>query len=352
MRIKRAALALLILFLFLDNAYTGEPEKYIPRSQRKQEKLATPEPGTFLKPMALTVLNRINRVMDDTTHTKGPSPWMIDMITPHQKKLVDTLLVYDNLEVPVRIYYPTRKSLQGNQPVILFIHGGGFEYGSVDQYHLMVSKLARVCGQIIVSVEYRLAPGYPYPAALNDCYAAYRWLREFGSGLGADTSRITVMGDSAGGNLATVLTLVCRDRKTPQPFRQILLYPAVTFMEHQFPSMSYFLEESDRVYVLSEPFIRRVRAEYKGNTGQDGDPYISPLEADLGGDLAPALIIAAECDPLRDGDRAYAEKLRSAGAEVHYLEYSGMFHGFMSFHMVIGDALDAMKEIREYLEGN
>ena len=104
--------------------------------------------------------------------------------------------------------------------------------------------------------------------------------------------------------------------------------------------------------MLSESFIRRVRAEYKGDTGQDNDPYISPLEADLSKDLPPALIIAAECDPLRDGDRAYAEKLRSAGADVQYLEYSGMFHGFMSFHMVIGDALDAMKEIREYLEVN
>jgi len=342
----------LILFLLLDSAFTSEPEKYIPRSKRKQEKLATPEPGTFLKPMALSVLNRINRVMEDSTHTKGPSPWMMDMITTHQKNLVDTVLVYDGLEVPVRVYYPTKESLQGNQPVILFLHGGGFEYGSVEQYHLMVSKLARICGQVIVSVEYRLAPGYPYPAALNDCYAAYQWLLEYGSGLGADTSRITVMGDSAGGNLATVLTLVCRDRNTPQPFRQILIYPAVTFVEHKFPSMSYFLEESDRVYVLSESFIRRVRAEYKGDTGQDSDPYISPLEADLSKDLPPALIIAAECDPLRDGDRAYAEKLRSAGTDVHYLEYSGMFHGFMSFHMVIGDALDAMKEIREYLEVN
>jgi acetyl esterase len=352
MRIKRAALALLILFLFLDSAYTGEPEKYIPKSARKQEKLSTPEPGTFLKPMALTVLNRINRVLEDSSKTRGPAPWMIKLITPHQKKLVDTVLAYNNLEVPVRIYYPTRESLQGNQPVILFLHGGGFEYGSVEQYHLMASKLARVCGQIIVSVEYRLAPEYPFPAALNDCYAAFQWIRECGSGLGADTSRITVMGDSAGGNLATVLTLVCRDRNTPQPFRQILLYPAVTFVDHQFPSMSYFLEESDRVYVLSESFIRRVRAEYKGDAGLDRNPYISPLEADLSEDLAPALIIAAECDPLRDGDRAYAEKLRRAGTEVHYLEYSGMIHGFMSFHMVFGDALDAMKEIREYLGAN
>ncbi len=342
----------MIFFLLLGSSFTREPEKYIPRSTRKQEKLATPEPGTYLKPMALTLLNRMERVMEDSTKTKTPPPWMINMITPHQKKLLDTILVYNNLEVPVRVYYPTRESLQGNQPVILFFHGGGFVYGSVEQYHLMASKLARVCGQIVVSVEYRLAPEHPFPAALNDCYAALLWMQEYGSGLGADPGRITVMGDSAGGNLATTLTLICRDRNTPQPLLQVLLYPAVTFMEHDFPSMNYFLRESDRVYVLSESFVRRVRAAYKGDSGQDRDPYISPLEADLGNDLPPALIIAAECDPLRDSDKAYAEKLKMAGTEVSYIQYSGMIHGFMSFHMVFGDALDAMEEIREYLEVN
>lgn len=347
---RTTAGTILILILFLSSSHAQEPEKYVPRSKRKQEKLATAEPGTYLKPAALSILNRINRVMEDSA--RGPAPWMIDLVTPQQKEMIDTVLCYNELEVPVRIYYPTRKSLKGQQPVILFFHGGGFVYGSIEQYNMMAGKLAKVCDQIVVSVGYRLAPEHPFPAAINDCYAALLWLQQNGQGVGADTSRITVMGDSAGGNLATVVTLISRDRNTPQPCCQVLLYPAVTFVDRDYPSMTYFLKDSDRVYVLSESFLRRARTAYKGSEGQDQNPYISPLEARLSDDLAPALIIAAECDPLRDSQRAYAKKLEMAGTEVRYLEYSGMTHAFMSFYMFLGDARHAMKEIHEFQQGN
>jgi len=277
---------------------------------------------------------------------------MIKLFTPHQKKLVDTALIFNELDIPVRIYYPKRRNLQGQQPATLFFHGGGFVLGSVEQYDAMASKLARVTGQIIVSVEYRLAPEHPFPAAINDCFAVLQWMQIHGSELGIDTARISVAGDSAGGNLATVLTLVCRDKAAPQPYRQILLYPAVTFVETEYPSMTYFLKDPDRRYVLSEKFLRRARTAYKGSEGTDLNPYISPLEAKLTGDLAPALIIAAECDPLRDSEREYAKRLKDAGVEVKYLEYSGMIHAFMSFHMILDEAVDAMKEVRVYLGEN
>jgi acetyl esterase len=347
---KKAFISVFLLLLFL-SCYTENPEKYVPKTDRKKEKCATAEPGTYLKPAALMVLKRINQAMKDST-VKEPAPWLQSIFTAPQKKLIDTLLFFNDLEVPVRIYYPTKRSLQGQQPAILFFHGGGFVLGSVEQYHVLVSKLARVTGQIIVSVDYRLAPEHPFPAAVNDCFAVFQWMQQNGSQLGADTARISVAGDSAGGNLATVLTLVCRDKQIPQPYRQVLFYPAVTFVEREYPSVTYFLKDPERRYVLSEGFLRRARSAYKGSKGSDLDPYLSPLEAELSGDLAPALIIAAECDPLRDSEREYAEKLEAAGVRVEYLEYSGMIHAFMSFHMILGEAMDAMKAVREYLGEN
>lgn len=349
---KRAAGSILLILLFLVGGNAQVPDKYIPKTNRKKEKYATPEPGTYLKPAAYSILRTINHIMEDSSKLKEPAPWMLNIITPRQKKLLDTTFIVNDLHIPARIYYPTKKSLCGNQPVILFFHGGGFVFGSVEQYNLMVSKLARVTGQIIVSVDYRLAPEHPYPAAINDCYAAFLCIRQNGSGLGADTARITLMGDSAGGNLATVVTLMCRDQQVPQPCCQVLLYPAVTFLDTEYPSMTYFLKEAVHPYVLSESFLKRVRIAYKGDKGNDRDPYISPLLAKLTSNLAPALIITAECDPLRDSQREYAKKLETAGVPVEYVEYSGMFHGFLSFHMLLGDAMDAMKKIRDFLAVN
>lgn len=347
---SRAIGTILMITLILSCTYSVEPDKYIPKSEKKREKYATAEPGTYLKPGAFTILKTVTRVMEDSTLVKEPSQWMVNMISARQKKMVDTVL--SNLAVPVRIYYPTKKSLQGNHPVTLFFHGGGFVLGSVDQYHMMVSKLARVTGQIIVSVDYRLAPEHPFPAAIMDCFAVLRWVQQNGSDLGTDTTRITVMGDSAGGNIATVVTLMCRDQQAPQPFSQVLLYPGVTFIDTDYPSMTYFLRDPDRQYVLTETFLRRVNAAYRGDECKENNPYLSPLEATLSNDLAPALIITAECDPLRDSERVYAEKLEAAGVKVKYLEYSGMIHAFMSFHMILSDALDAMKQVRDYLGEN
>lgn len=345
---SRARAFIILLILTLTFASAAEPEKYIPNTKRKQEKYATAEPGTYLKPTAHFILKRMNQFMEDST-VKQPAPWMMDMFTPYMKKIKDTVLTFNNIKVPVRIYYPSRRSMDGKHPVTIFYHGGGFVLGSVEQYHMMVSKLARVTNQIIVSVEYRLAPQYPYPAAVNDCFAVLQWMQYKGSNVGADTTRITVMGDSAGGNLATVMTLKCYDQKRPQPYLQVLLYPAVTFLDREYPSMNYFLRDPERQYVLSEAFCLRVRNDYMSSSGAERDRYISPLETGLNPELAPALIIVAECDPLRDSERAYARKLKEAGVRVTYLEYSGMIHAFMSFPMVIGDARNAMKKVRDFL---
>lgn len=341
----------LIVFLTLLSCQGDLTENYVPGSERLKARYATPEPGTYLKPMAHSLLKEVNRIIENPEDFKDPPQWIREVFVAPQKRLTDTVIRYHGLELPVRVYYPTTASLKGDQPVTLFIHGGGFVFGSVDEYHIMVSKLARITGQVFVSLEYRLAPENPFPAGLNDCFAALCWLQAHGREIGADPSRICVMGDSAGGNLATVLTLMCRDRGRPQPACQVLLYPGVTFRETPFASRVYFGLAEPRNYILDQEFMLSVKARYLTDPGDEGHPYVSPLEATLTPDLAPALVITAACDPLRDGGRRYAEKLSEAGIETIHREYSGMIHGFMSFHMILREAVDAMKYIRDYLNG-
>lgn len=341
--------SLLVSLIFLGSCQYEGTGKYIPESDRRKEKYVTPEPGTYLKPAAYTLLEIINDVTDDPESFERPVDWVYKIFTPNQKKTLDTVIEFRGLRVFVRIYYPTRESLQGDQPVTLFIHGGGFSYGSVEEYDMMAGKLAKITGTILISVEYRLAPEHPFPAALNDCYAVLCWLQENATEIGGDTSRICLMGDSAGGNLATVLTLRCRDENRPQPACQVLIYPGVTFVDTLFDSRVYFGLCADKTYVIDDTFLRQVRLDYLGERKDVSDPYISPLEATFTPDLPPAMVITAECDPLRDEGRAYARKLKSAGVDVQHMEYSGMIHGFMNFHMIISDAVHAMKQIRDYL---
>lgn len=349
---RKVICTILCMILVVSGCDPGGVDKYVPASDRKKLKYATPEPGTFLKPAAYSILRKFNQIMEDPDGYRLPAEWMLDMLASPQKKMVDTILQFSEKLVPVRIYYPTKSSLDGSQPAILFFHGGGFILGNIEQYHLMVSKLARITGQIVISVDYSLAPEHPFPAALTDCFKVYQWTLENGSSIGVDPANISLMGDSAGGNIATVLTLMCRDRKRSQPLCQILIYPGVTFVDTLTPSRAYFGKCAEVNYILSEPFLRKVKSEYMGDESNDRHPYLSPLEAELSSDLCPALIITAECDPLRDEGRLYALKLERAGVKVDYHEYSGMIHGFMSFHLVLSDALLAMKEVRDFVEGN
>ncbi|HDS07252.1 MAG TPA: alpha/beta hydrolase [Bacteroides sp.] len=346
---SKPLLYLLLALLAVGFCHAKEPEKYVPSSERKKIKYATPEPGTYLKPAAYHLLNQINRVMEDPGSFEKPGNWIYRIFTPRMKKTLDTLITYNERPVPVRIYYPSGESMKGDHPVTLFIHGGGFSFGSVEEYHMMVGKLAEVTGTIMVSVEYRLAPEHPFPAAVNDAYEALCWLREHAGEIGGDPDRICVMGDSAGGNIATVLTLRCRDDGRPGPACQVLIYPGVTFVDTIFSSRVYFGLGPKR-FVLDEKFLRQVKSDYMGDLTDPRHPYLSPLEAELTPDLPPALVITAECDPIRDGGRAYAEKLLQAGVEVEHIEYSGMIHGFLSFHMILSDAVEAMEYIRDYLQ--
>jgi acetyl esterase len=239
--------------------------------------------------------------------------------------------------VPVRIYRPSPTS---PLPALAFFHGGGWVQGSVDQTDPICRTLANAAGCIVASVDYRLAPEAKFPAAAEDCYAATRWLAENAAELGVDRARIAAGGLSAGGNLAAVVALMARDRGGPPLVLQVLGYPIT---DYNFETPSY-LENADGFGLSRDDMIWYWRHYLP--EGADGlHPYASPLRAaDLSG-VAPALVITAEFDPLRDEAEAYAARLRAAGVEVTCTRYVGMIHGFFTLPHLLDQAQQAVGQV-------
>jgi acetyl esterase/lipase len=227
--------------------------------------------------------------------------------------------------VKVRIYTPTERAAQPS-PALLYIHGGGFVVGSIDTEHASSAMLARKLGIAVISIEYRLAPEHPYPAGLEDCYAALGWVHEHATELRIDRARIGVFGQSAGGGLAAALALLTRDRKGPALCFQFLGIPELDDRLDT-PSMRAFTDTPlwhRPNAIISWKYY--LGSDYKA--GADDVPaYAAPARAaDLSG-LPPAYISAMEFDPLRDEDVIYALKLMQAGVAVELHTYPGTFHG-------------------------
>lgn len=240
--------------------------------------------------------------------------------------------------IPVRIYRPTAAGA-GPLPLVVNIHGGGWVLGSLDQSDWLCSRVAAGVGAVVVSLGYRLAPGHPWPAAGEDCYAALVDLVERAAELGGDPRRLAVMGDSAGGNLSAVVTLMARDRSGPAIAFQALLYPA-TDLTLGSPS----IEENAHAPVIGKADVLAFRDHYLG--AQDPrDPYASPLFAPDHAGLPPALVQVAEHDPIRDDGLRYAEALRAAGVPVRATTYVGMPHGYLSFPRFCRSAPQALAEL-------
>ena len=233
-------------------------------------------------------------------------------------------------DIPVRVYTPADgappSADDGTRGVLAFFHGGGWTIGSIETHDPSCRALANGAGVVVVSVEYRLAPEHPFPAGVDDALAAVRWVAAHAAELGGDPARLAVGGDSAGGNLAAVVACALRDAEPPLRF-QLLVYPA-TDMTMSFPS----IDENGEGYFLTKDTMTWFRANYLG-VRDHTDPRASPLHADpadLAG-VAPALVVTAEYDPLRDEGEAYAEALRAAGVAVTATRYDGVIHGFFSF---------------------
>lgn len=223
--------------------------------------------------------------------------------------------------VPARLYRPTAEA---SLPAILFLHGGGWVMGTIDQYERFARELANASGCAVLSVEYRLAPEYPYPAAIDDCFAALQWLAAHASGLGIDSAKLSVAGDSAGGNLAAVLALLARDRKGPLLRHQLLLYPVI---DRGCDTASY--RENER-YLLTPDMMRWFWAQYLGDRGAAETPFAAPAEfTDLVG-LPGTTVITADYDPLRDEGENYALALSRAGVPTELVRAPRMIHGFLA----------------------
>jgi len=222
-------------------------------------------------------------------------------------------------------------------PLLLFFHGGGFVVGNIESHDGLCRKICRDAAVQVLSVDYRLAPEHRAPAAVDDCVAAYRWTRVHAAELGADPSRIGVGGDSAGGNLAALVALRCREEGIPQPALQVLLYPVLD-LSAKTRSRTLFSDG----FFLSKLQEERFVDLYLGGTGLAADDArVSPLKAaDLSG-LAPALVLTAGFDPLRDEGNEYAVALRSAGVTVDHRQFDALTHGFAGIAHFGGGSADA-----------
>ena len=246
-------------------------------------------------------------------------------------------------EIPARVY-SARAAGGALLPTVAYFHGGGWVQGDLETHHGLCARLAKHAGVLAVAVDYRLAPEHKFPAAVDDCLAAYTWLRAHGRELGADPARVAVAGDSAGGNLSAVVSQLAAAGGGPVPSCQALIYPAVDFSfeteSHRDMADGHVIPR-DRVLWYIEQYLR--------SEADKADLRASPLRAPSLAGQPPAMIVTAGFDPLRDEGRAYADRLRQAGVDVVYREYPGQIHAFVSLTRAIPQGLACTLEIADYL---
>jgi acetyl esterase len=238
----------------------------------------------------------------------------------------------DGNVLPMRSYRP---ALDGDLPVLLYFHGGGFVIGDLAVADAPCRELANATGAIVISVDYRMGPEHRSPAAAEDCYAATVWAERHASSLGGDGARLGVSGDSAGGNLATVVALMARDRGGPALRAQFLLCPItdLDLTTDAYPSRV----ENGEGYLLTARTLAWFYENYLEKPDDAADIHNSPIHADLSA-LPPAVVVTAGYDPLRDEGDAYAAALRAAGVEVLHLPNPSMIHGFLWMAGVVDHA--------------
>lgn len=230
-------------------------------------------------------------------------------------------------QIPIRIIRP--KGNPGPLPAVMYFHGGGWVLGDKDSFDWIVREIAHGAGAAVVFVEYSRSPEVKYPVAVEEAYAATKYVADNGPALNLDPSRIAVAGDSAGGNLAAVTALLAKDRGGPKIAHQILFNPATDMMSDT-PSMREFADG----YFLTISAMKWFGKQYLPDAESALKPTASPLRAtieQLRG-LPPALVFTAEFDPLRDQGEAYAQRLAEAGVRVTGVRYVGMIHGFTMLH--------------------
>ena len=270
-------------------------------------------------------------------------------------KKLDTKVYNGTYEVPVRLYFPSEEAMSGEPvegekyPVLLFFHGGGWVTESVENYDRVCSRMAQSTGHIVMSVEYRLAPEYRFPVPLEDCYAAAKALYTGHLVLPADPDRITIIGDSAGGNLAAAVCMMARDRGDFFPKKQILIYPA---LNNCYTEDSPFesVKTNGTGYLLTAEKMEDYLKFYESCPEDRRNPYFAPiLEKNLR-NMPDTLILTAEFDPLRDEGEAFGEKLKEAGNRVEVHRIAGAFHGYFALGIKFLHVQESFAYVNRFLE--
>jgi len=270
-----------------------------------------------------------------------------DVDAPPVAEISDLTIPGPGGDIALRIYRP-REAAPGHLGALLYFHGGGFVIGDLDTHDTLCRQLCTSGDAIVIAVDYRLAPEHPYPAAVDDAIAAFAWLREHGAECGADPERLAVCGDSAGGTLAAIVAQRARDQGI-RLRAQLLLYP-VTDLAGSYASQ----EEHANTHPIPTQVLDWFWSLYLGpGWKQDATlrrhPDVSPLHAERVDDLAPALVLTAGLDPLRDEGDAYARRLAGAGVETTQLCAMGTVHGFLRLGKLLPAAGDAIAATAAFL---
>ncbi|HEX6665065.1 MAG TPA: alpha/beta hydrolase [Solirubrobacterales bacterium] len=242
--------------------------------------------------------------------------------------------------IPVRHYRPLGLPADQPAPLLVYYHGGGWVIGDLDTHDGVCRFLATVAGVQVLSVGYRLAPEHPFPAPVEDAWSGFAWAVENAASLGADPARIAVGGDSAGGNMAAVVSLLAREGGGARPAMQLLIYP-VTDPAEEMPSRLLFADG----FMLTKADMDYFEGMYLPPGTDRDDPRISIFEAPNLADLAPAYVTTAGFDPLRDEGEAFALRLRDAGNRVALRRHPGLIHGFANQTAFSRNSLAAMHEV-------
>jgi acetyl esterase len=244
-------------------------------------------------------------------------------------------------DLPIRTYRPLDTA--DPLPTLIYFFGGGWTLGNIDTSDAICRSLANAVPCQVITIGYRLAPEHKFPAAVNDSYAATRWIAHHAEAFGADPARLAVAGDSAGGNLAAVVCQLSRSAG-PALAAQVLIYPNTDYR-----GATESMRTNDDPTLFNRRSVAWYWSHYLSTPDEGLDPRVSPLLADDLSGLPPALVITAEYDPLRDEGEAYAGKLRAAGVPVESTRYDGMVHGFVAMAGVLDGGRQAIDQAARYL---
>lgn len=250
--------------------------------------------------------------------------WNIHVDTPHG-------------QLGLRVFRPATTAATDLLPVFLYLHGGGWMLGNLDTHDTLCRETCNRSRACVVSVDYRLAPEHPYPAALEDARSALAWILESGSAYGIDASRIAIGGDSAGANLAAVLCIELRDSAVVRPALQLLIYPALDIRRN---SGSY--ERCGDGYVLTRSVMKYFYEQYAGPNASEKDWRISPASCESLAGLPSTFMLVAGYDPLHDEGVTYAQRLSEAGCKTTLINFERQLHGFITMGKVLDEANDGV----------